>query len=57
MRSDAMINFVKQPGVKNEPALIDNAVVYSEHPRNALNVDGIVPSTPSLFTRLRLFPS
>ena len=51
-----MINFVKQPGVKNEQALIDNAVMYRNHPRNALNFDGVVPLSPALLMCLRLLP-
>ena len=43
--ADAMIDFAKQPGVKNEQALIGNAVAYRKHPRNALNINGVVPST------------
>jgi len=43
--ADAMIDFAKQPGIKNEQALIDNAIAYRKHPRNALNIDGVVPST------------
>jgi hypothetical protein len=43
--ADAMIDFAKQPGVKNEQALIGNAVAYRKHPRNALNINGAVPST------------
>ena len=40
-----MVDFAKQPGIKNKQALIDNAVAYRKHPRNALNIDGAVPST------------
>jgi len=43
--ADAMVDFAKSPGVKNEQALIANAVAYRKHPRNALNIDGVVPST------------
>jgi hypothetical protein len=43
--ADAMVDFAKQPGVKNEQALIGNAVAYRKHPRNALNINGAVPST------------
>jgi hypothetical protein len=44
--ADAMIDFAKQPGIKNEQALIANAIAYRKHPRNALNIGGTVPSTP-----------
>ena len=44
--ADAMVDFAKQPGIKNEQALIDNAIAYRKHPRNALNIGGVVPSTP-----------
>ena len=40
-----MIDFAKSPGIKNEAALIANAVAYRKHPRNALNINGVVPST------------
>ncbi|KAH8984055.1 hypothetical protein EDB92DRAFT_1803417 [Lactarius akahatsu] len=43
--ADAMVDFAKSPGVKNEQALIANAVAYRKHPRNALNINGVVPST------------
>ena len=41
-----MIDFAKSPGVTNSEALIANAVAYRQHPRNALNIEGIIPSTP-----------
>ncbi|KAI0362397.1 hypothetical protein OH77DRAFT_1390167 [Trametes cingulata] len=44
--ADAMINFAKSKGIKNRAALIDNAIKYAKHPRNALNINGVVPSTP-----------
>jgi len=45
--ADAMIDFAKLPGIKNEQALIANAVAYRKHPRNALDVGGgVIPSTP-----------
>lgn len=44
--ADAMINFAKSNGVTNKDALIGNAIAYAKHPRNALNINGIVPSTP-----------
>jgi hypothetical protein len=44
--ADAMIDFAKKPGVKNEQALIANAIAYRKHPRNALNINGVTPSTP-----------
>ncbi|KAH9989941.1 hypothetical protein BJV77DRAFT_948011 [Russula vinacea] len=43
--ADAMVDFAKLPGINNEQALIDNAVAYRKHPRNALNINGVVPST------------
>jgi len=44
--ADAMVDFAKQPGIKNQQALIANAIAYRKHPRNALNIGGVVPSTP-----------
>jgi hypothetical protein len=44
--ADAMIDFAKHPGINNEQALIANAITYRQHPRNALNINGVVPSTP-----------
>ncbi|KAI9057900.1 hypothetical protein FKP32DRAFT_1311665 [Trametes sanguinea] len=44
--ADAMIDFAKSPGVTNPDALIASAVAYRQHPRNALNINGVVPSTP-----------
>ncbi len=41
-----MIDFAKSAGVTNSQALIANAVAYAQHPRNALNINGVVPSTP-----------
>jgi len=46
VNADAMIDFAKQPGIKNKQALISNAIAYRQHPRNALNIGGVVPSTP-----------
>jgi len=44
--ADSMIDFAKSPGIKNRQALIDNAVKYRAHPRNALDIGGgLVPST------------
>lgn len=43
--ADAMVDFAKQPGVTNKQALINNAIAYRKHPRNALNINGVVPST------------
>ena len=43
--ADAMVDFAKQPGIKNQQALIANAVTYRKDPRNALNINGVVPST------------
>ncbi|KAK7693777.1 hypothetical protein QCA50_003349 [Cerrena zonata] len=44
--ADAMIDFAKSKGVTNKDALIANAIAYGKHPRNALNINGVVPSTP-----------
>ncbi|KAL4246076.1 hypothetical protein ABKN59_003278 [Abortiporus biennis] len=44
--ADAMIDFAKSEGVTNSDALIANAIAYRKHPRNALDISGIVPSTP-----------
>lgn len=44
--ADSMIDFAKSPGVTNTDALIANAIAYRQHPRNALNIEGTVPSTP-----------
>jgi len=44
--ADAMIDFANSPGIVNQAALIANAVAYRQHPRNALNINGDVPSTP-----------
>ncbi len=41
-----MIDFAKSSGVTNTEDLIANAVAYRQHPRNALNINGVVPSTP-----------
>lgn len=43
--ADAMIDFAKSKGVTNGPALIANALAYRRHPRNAVNINGVVPST------------
>ncbi|KAI0054017.1 hypothetical protein FA95DRAFT_1551808 [Auriscalpium vulgare] len=43
--ADAMVSFAKLPGIKNKSALIANAIAYRKHPRNALNINGVVPST------------
>jgi len=43
--ADAMIDFAKLPGITNEQALIANAIAYRKHPRNALDINGVVPST------------
>jgi hypothetical protein len=43
--ADAMVDFAKLPGIKNKQALIDNAIAYRKHPRNALDNNGVVPST------------
>lgn len=44
--ADAMIDFANSEGITNKQALIDNAIAYREHPRNALNINGVTPSTP-----------
>ncbi|KAK7693785.1 hypothetical protein QCA50_003357 [Cerrena zonata] len=44
--ADAMIDFAKSDGVTNKDELIANAIAYRQHPRNALNIEGIIPSTP-----------
>ena len=40
-----MIDFAKSAGVTNKDALIANAIAYRKHPRNALNINGVTPST------------
>ncbi|TCD63459.1 hypothetical protein EIP91_005367 [Steccherinum ochraceum] len=44
--ADAMIDFAKSPGVTNADALIQNAIAFRKHPRNALDILGVIPSTP-----------
>lgn len=44
--ADAMVDFAKSKGVTNKDALIANAKAYLAHPRNALNINGVTPSTP-----------
>ncbi|KAI0819527.1 hypothetical protein BC628DRAFT_1018850 [Trametes gibbosa] len=44
--ADAMIDFAHSPGVTNTDALVANAVAYAGHPRNALEISRVVPSTP-----------
>ena len=52
--ADAMIDFAKLPGIKNEQALIANAVAFRKHPRNPLDIGGgLVPSTPFCETALK----
>ncbi|OBZ68126.1 hypothetical protein A0H81_11739 [Grifola frondosa] len=46
VNADAMIDFAKSNGITNKSALIANAIAYAKHPRNALNINGVVPSTP-----------
>lgn len=41
-----MIDFAKSAGTSNADDLINNAIAYRQHPRNALNIGGVVPSTP-----------
>ena len=43
--ADAMVDFAKQPGINNTQDLINNAITYRQHPRNAEVVNGITPST------------
>ncbi|KAF8891321.1 hypothetical protein BD779DRAFT_197018 [Infundibulicybe gibba] len=43
--ADAMIVFAKSPGVTNSEALIAAAIAYRQHPRNTMNILGVVPST------------
>ncbi|EJF66081.1 hypothetical protein DICSQDRAFT_124135 [Dichomitus squalens LYAD-421 SS1] len=44
--ADAMVDFAKSKGIKNKSALVAYATKYATHPRNALNINGVVPSTP-----------
>lgn len=44
--ADAMVTFAKSAGVTNREALIANAIAYRKHARNALNILGVIPSTP-----------
>lgn len=41
-----MIDFANGKGIKNRSALVANAKAFAVHPRNALNINGVVPSTP-----------
>jgi hypothetical protein len=41
-----MIDFANSPNIMNRDALIENAIAYRKHPRNVLNINGVVPSTP-----------
>ena len=41
-----MNDFANSANITNRDALVANAVAYRKHPRNALNINGIVPSTP-----------
>jgi hypothetical protein len=41
-----MVDFANSPNVTNRNALIENAIAYRKHPRNVLNINGVVPSTP-----------
>lgn len=43
--ADAMIAFANSGGVNNTDELIANAIVYRQHPRNAMNILGVIPST------------
>lgn len=43
--ADDMVTFAKSKGITNKQALIDNAIAYRKHPRNALNNGGTTPST------------
>lgn len=44
--ADQMIDFAKSVGITNGDALIAAAIAYRQHPRNADNIDGVIPSTP-----------
>jgi len=44
--ADAMIDFARSEGVINSDELIAFAIQYRQHPRNALNILGVVPSSP-----------
>lgn len=44
--ADKMVDFAKGSGINNKDALIKFAQTYLAHPRNALNINGVVPSTP-----------
>ncbi|TFK63227.1 hypothetical protein BDN72DRAFT_964042 [Pluteus cervinus] len=43
--ADAMIDFANSPGVTNQAALMAYAVKYMQHPRNAVEVMGVIPSS------------
>lgn len=43
--ADAMIAFARSLGVNNTDELIANAIAYRQHPRNTMNILGVVPST------------
>ena len=44
--ADQMIDFAKSVGITNGDALIAAAIAYRQHPRNADNINGVIPSTP-----------
>ncbi len=43
--ADSMITFAKSSGIVNSDALISFALKYRRHPRNAVNILGVVPSS------------
>jgi len=43
--ADSMIDFANSPGVTNQAALMAYAVKYMQHPRNAVEVMGVIPSS------------
>lgn len=43
--ADSMITFAKSSGIVNRGALIAFALKYRRHPRSAVNILGVVPST------------
>jgi len=43
--ADAMITFARSAGIVNSDALIAFAIKYRRHPRSAINILGVVPST------------
>ncbi|PPQ86930.1 hypothetical protein CVT25_009816 [Psilocybe cyanescens] len=43
--SDSMITFAKSHGIRNKDALIKHALSFRAHPRNAVEVLGVIPSS------------